>query len=152
MEGSAMVSDRIEREIVIAAPVERVWSLVIEPAFWVGEGDPVQVELREGAEMVSEHAEYGRFPQRIEKIEPQRYISYRWASGFPGEQPREGNSTLVEFTLIPEGGTTRLRVVESGFTELAAPEEARRQSFEDNTGGWAQVLDGLKQRAEQLVA
>lgn len=126
--------------------------MVTEPAFWVGEGDQAQIDLHEGATVVSEHAEYGRFPQRIEKIEPQRYISYRWASAFPGTEPHEGNSTLVEFTLVPEGSSTRLRVVESGFAGLAAPEETRRQSFEDNTGGWAQELDELRQRVEQLVA
>ncbi len=147
-----MVPDRIEREIVIAASIERVWSLVTEPGFWVGEGDPANVELRVGAVLVSEHAEYGRFPMRIEKIEPLHYLSYRWASTFPGEEPGEGNSTLVEFTLEPDHGKTRLRVVESGFAGLTAPEDTRRKSFEDNIGGWAQELDELRQRAEQSGA
>jgi uncharacterized protein YndB with AHSA1/START domain len=147
-----MVSDRIEREIHIAAPLERVWSVVTEPRFWVGEGDPAQADLREGALIMSDHGEYGRYPLRIERIDPQRYVSYRWATTFPGEEPREGNSTLVEFTLVPEGDETRLRVVESGFAELAAPEDTRRTSLEGNTEGWASELDELKKRAEQLVA
>jgi len=144
-----MDTDRIEREIVIAAPVERVWSLVTEPGFWVGEGDPTGVEPREGELLVSEHGEYGRYPMRIERIEPHRYISYRWASTFPGEEPRPGNSTLVEFTLAADGGKTRLRVVESGFAALDAPEETRRRSHVDNTEGWATELEGLRERAEQ---
>jgi len=145
-----MAPDRIEREIVIAAPLDRVWSFVTEPGFWVGEGDPAKADLREGALMVSEHGDYGQFPLRIEKIEPQRYVSYRWASTFPGEEPREGNSTLVEFTLLREGDKTRLRVVESGFAELDAPADTRRKSFEDNIEGWTTELDELRQRAEQL--
>jgi DNA-binding transcriptional ArsR family regulator len=64
-----------------------------------------------------------------------------WASTFPGEEPREGNSTLVELSLIPEGDKTRLRLVESGFAALSAPEETRRKSFEDNVGGRAEELD-----------
>lgn len=147
-----MVKDRIEREIVIAAPVERVWTLVTEPGFWiVGEGRPEQVDVREGALIMSEIPEYGRFPQRIVRIEPPRFISFRWASAFPGEEPREANSTLVEFTLIPEGGETRLSVVESGFTGLAAPEETRRKAFEDNTEGWVGQLDELKRLVEEVA-
>jgi hypothetical protein len=51
--------------------------------------------------------------------------------------------------LTPEGGKTRLRVVESGFAALAGSEELRRQAVKDNTGGWPQELDALKTRAEQ---
>jgi uncharacterized protein YndB with AHSA1/START domain len=145
--GVAMVADHIEREIVIDAPVERVWKALVEPEFWVAEGNTPQ-EFREGATIVSEHAEYGTFPQRIEKVEPHRYLSYRWASAFPGEQPGEANSTLVEFTLVDEGGKTRLRALESGFAGLAATEDHRRSSHEDNVGGWRQVLDELRQKVE----
>jgi hypothetical protein len=51
----------------------------------------------------------------IEKVEPKRYLAFRWANRFPPQQPRQGNSTLVEYTPIPEaaGAKTRLRVVES---------------------------------------
>jgi uncharacterized protein YndB with AHSA1/START domain len=75
-------------------------------------------------------------------------LAYRWASAFPGEELREDNSTLVEFTLTPEGDKTRLRVVESGFAALAGSEELRRQAVKNNAGGWPQVLDALKTRAE----
>ncbi|MER7078456.1 Uncharacterized conserved protein YndB, AHSA1/START domain [Saccharopolyspora kobensis] len=147
-----MVPDRIEREIVIEAPVERVWAALLEPAFWLGEADPAGVEVREGGVLVSEHAEHAEFPQRIEKIDPNRYLSYRWASGFPGAEPDSGNSTLVEFTLTEESGATRLRVVETGFAGLAASEEQRRSSFEDNDGGWAGVLEELKEKVEKQRA
>ncbi len=144
-----MDTDRIEREIVIDAPVDRVWFFVTEPGFWVGEGDPERVELREGATVVSEHAEYGRFPMRVERIEPPRFISYRWASTFPGAEPGDGTSTLVEFSLTADGDKTLLRVVESGFASLAASEETRRKSYEDNVGGWIEELDALKERVEK---
>ena len=100
--------------------------------------------------MVAKNAKYGDFPVRVEKVEPPTYLAYRWASAFPGEELREDNSTLVEFTLTPEGDATRLRVVESGFAALAGPEELRGQAVQDNTGGWPQELDALKTRAEQV--
>jgi uncharacterized protein YndB with AHSA1/START domain len=145
-----MSEDRIEREILIAAPLERVWSLVAEPGFWVADKAslPGTVAI-EGESMVAKNVECGDFPVRVEKVEPPTYLAYRWASAFPGEELREDNSTLVEFTLTPEGDTTRLRVVESGFAALTGSEELRGQAVKDNTGGWPQELDELKTRAEQ---
>ncbi len=145
-----MSEDRIERETLIAAPLERVWSLVAEPGFWVADTASLSGTVaKEGESMVAKSAEYGDFPVRVEKVEPPTYLAYRWASAFPGEELRKNNSTLVEFTLTPEGDQTRLRVVESGFAALAGSEELRSQAVKDNTSGWPQVFDALKTRAEQ---
>ncbi|GAA2682477.1 MULTISPECIES: SRPBCC domain-containing protein [Nonomuraea] len=145
-----MSEDRIERETLIAASLERVWSLVAEPGFWVADRASVSGTVaREGESMVARNAEYGDFPVRVEKVEPPTYLAYRWASAFPGQELREDNSTLVEFTLSQEGDKTRLRVVESGFAALAGSDELRSKALKDNTGGWPQELDALKTRAEQ---
>jgi uncharacterized protein YndB with AHSA1/START domain len=145
-----MSEDRIERETLIAAPLEQVWSLVAEPGFWVADKASLPGTVaKEGELMVAKNAEHGDFPVRVEKVEPPTYLAYRWASAFPGEELREDNSTLVEFTLTPEGGKTRLRVVESGFVALAGSAELRRQAVKDNSGGWPQELGALKTRAEQ---
>ncbi|MFF1799267.1 SRPBCC domain-containing protein [Kitasatospora sp. NPDC058263] len=148
-----MSEDRIERETLIAASPELVWTLVAQPGFWVAEeASLVGTVAREGESMVAKNPEYGVFPVRVEKVEPPTYLAYRWASAFPGEDLREDNSTLVEFTLTPEGTGTRLRVVESGFAALAGSEELRGKAVEDNSGGWPQVLDALRKRAEQPPA
>jgi uncharacterized protein YndB with AHSA1/START domain len=145
-----MSEDRIERETLIAAPLERVWSLVAEPGFWVADKASLPGTVaREGESMVAKNPEYGDFPVRVEKVQPPTYLAYRWASAFPGEELRDDNSTLVEFTLSPEGDQTRLRVVESGFAGLAGSEELRTKAMTDNGGGWPQELDALKARAEQ---
>jgi uncharacterized protein YndB with AHSA1/START domain len=144
-----MSEDRIERETLIAAPLERVWSLVAQPGFWVADEATLPGTVaREGDSMVARNAEYGDFPVRVEKVEPPTYLAYRWASAFPGEELREDNSTLVEFTLTSEGDKTRLRVVESGFASLGGSEELRNKAVENNTGGWPQVLDALRTRAD----
>jgi uncharacterized protein YndB with AHSA1/START domain len=145
-----MSEDRIERETLIAAPLDRVWSLVAEPGFWVADKASLPGTVaREGESMVAKNPEYGDFPVRVEKVQPPTYLAYRWASAFPGEELRDDNSTLVEFTLSPEGDQTRLRVVESGFAGLAGSEELRTKAMTDNGGGWPQELDALKARAEQ---
>jgi hypothetical protein len=43
--------------------------------------------------MVLDHGEHGAFLTRIDKVEPPRFFSYRWASAFPGEEATEENST-----------------------------------------------------------
>lgn len=148
-----MSDDRIERETLIAAPLERVWSLVAQPGFWVADKASLPGTVaREGESMVAKSAEYGDYPVRVERVEPPTYLAYRWASAFPGEELRENNSTLVEFTLAPEGDGTRLRVVESGFAALSGSEELRGRAVKDNTVGWPQELAALKARAEQPSA
>jgi uncharacterized protein YndB with AHSA1/START domain len=142
------VHDRIEREVFIAAPPERVWPLVAEPGFWATDDEGVRgTQVREGDWLVARHSQHGEFPMRVEKVDPPTYLAYRWNSAFPGEELREGNSTFVEFTLTPEAGGTRLRVVESGFAALPTSEENRRNVINDHTAGWADCLPALAARA-----
>lgn len=145
-----MIEDRIERDTLIDAPVERVWPLVATPGFWValpadGEGG----DAVEGGTAVVGHAEHGEFPVRVVKVEPPSYIAYRWAPATPGRDLVEGNSTLVEFTLSAEGGKTRLTVVESGFAALAVPDDVRARTVGNLTEGWPQVLDAAKKHVEE---
>lgn len=148
-----MTSDRIEQEIVIDAPVERVWSVLTDPGYvgkWFGQGEPIRIDLRPGGFMHLDHGEYGIFPCRIEKVDPPNLLVYRWASAYPGDEATDSNSTLVEFTLTPDGEATRLRVVESGFAALTIP-PARQStaSYESHTKGWPEVLGNLRRYAEQ---
>ncbi|MFF3307724.1 SRPBCC domain-containing protein [Streptomyces sp. NPDC002952] len=147
-----MSEDRIERETLIEAPLERVWSLVAQPGFWVADKASLPGTVaQEGETMVARNPEHGDFPVRVEKVRPPTYLSYRWTSAFPGEELREDNSTLVEFTLAQEGDRTRLRVVESGFAQLAGAEDLRVQNHKDHSEGWPLELDALKTRAERSV-
>ncbi|MBB3662522.1 uncharacterized protein YndB with AHSA1/START domain [Prauserella sediminis] len=134
-----MDTDRIEREILIDAPPERVWAELIE-FFWVNaRGGALTVVP--GARLVTRDEHDHEYPIVIERADPHSVLSYRWASAYPGREPGAGNSTLVEFTLTEEAGRTRLQVIESGFATL--PEQDGRQAFQDNTGGWDWVLDRL---------
>ncbi|GAA2366868.1 toxin [Catellatospora methionotrophica] len=145
-----MSEDRIERETLIEASLERVWELVAQPGFWVADKASLPGTVaREGETLLAKNPHHGDFPVRVEKVDPPTYLAYRWASAFPGQELREDNSTLVEFTLTAEGHATRLRVVESGFASLAAPEELRSGAVRDNSGGWPLELEALKARAEE---
>lgn len=140
---------KIERDVLIDAPLERVWALVTEPGWWIGEDRPTGVELREGDVHVVSTKEHGSYPTRVERVEPPRYVAYRWASSWPDTTPDERNSTLIEFTLAEESDGVRLTVVESGFESVEAPEDVRRKTFDDNSGGWTEELAKFKEYAER---
>ena len=147
---------QIERETLIAAPVERVWALLTE-AEHVGRwfcDDGAEIDLKPGGEMVMRWAEHGVGRARIVDLDPPRRFSYRWAAirEHWGEEPDEGNSTLVEFTLAADGDATRLKVVESGFEKLDGSDEQRRVAFDGNSEGWEIQLGNVKGYAERVTA
>jgi uncharacterized protein YndB with AHSA1/START domain len=144
---------QIERETMIAAPVERVWSLLTEAELvgtWFCDAG-AEIDLRPGGAMVLRWTEHGTTHARVVDVEPHRRFSYRWAAEAESEQI-EGNSTLVEFTLDPTDEGTRLRVVESGFEDLAETDEQRRARVEDNSEGWEIQLGRVRERAERVTA
>jgi uncharacterized protein YndB with AHSA1/START domain len=138
-----MVPEQIEREIVIDAPPERVWAVLTQPehvAAWFAQS--VEGDLHPGAAPVLTWKEHGSFPIVVERSNPPSFFAYRWAARSPGADPVAGNSTLVEFSLVPEGEGTRLRVVESGFGSLDAEQE---DYVRDNTEGWKGALSSLQE-------
>ena len=138
-----MVPDRIEREILIAAPLELVWAIVTEPEH-VGRwfSDSAEIDLRPGGNAVFSWDGHGPAYARIEKVEPPHTFAFRWIR--TGAEPHAGNATLVEFTLRAEGENTWLRVVETGFRELDWPEDERERYADENTRGWARELAELE--------
>jgi uncharacterized protein YndB with AHSA1/START domain len=141
----------IRRETFIAAPVARVWSLVSHVGFWVGPDVRFDGVAAEGETVTIDAGECGRFPVRVERLEPPRYAAYRWASAFPGAALSAANSTLVEFDLAEQDGGVVLRVTESGFAGLAGTVEFRRARRADNVGGWAAQLARLAAVAESTA-
>ena len=148
------VEDRIEREIVIDASLDRVWQLVSEPGWWV----PTTAELPDvrtpGHRTVRESEKWGRFEVEVVTMQPQTYAAFRWASQFPGQPLKEGNNTLVEFFVKPaqDAGAVSVTVVESGFAGLDADEAVRKAGVKGNTEGWTLEMADLKKRAEQPAA
>jgi uncharacterized protein YndB with AHSA1/START domain len=147
-----MPNDRIERQISIAAPVERVWEILTTPehvSAWFCDSNPVTIDLRPGGVMNINHGADKAFATRIDKVDPPHYLAYRWASDFPGVLADDTNSTLVEFTLAPEGGGTLLTLSESGFAALASgPEDTG--SYDSHTGGWGEKLKSLSAYSERV--
>jgi uncharacterized protein YndB with AHSA1/START domain len=138
-----MVPERIEREIVIDAPVEVVWSVVTEPEHISGWfSDSADLDLRPGGRAVLHWNDFGTVQGRVERVEPPHFFSFRWAVD-PGRDIDEGTSTLVEFSLRAEQDSTRLTVVETGFQGLARPEDEKQRYFDSHRRGWELELGEL---------
>jgi uncharacterized protein YndB with AHSA1/START domain len=79
----------------------------------------------------------------VERIEPERYFSFRWVPyGIDAEaDPENEPTTLVEFRLEPATEGTLLTIVESGFDRV--PAHRRERAFRMNEGGWAAQAENL---------
>jgi uncharacterized protein YndB with AHSA1/START domain len=141
-----MMPDTIERDVLIHAPQARVWSALTEARHlgsWFGDAG-AEVELRLGGRVRIDWREHGTALGVVEELDPPHAFGFRW-SLISDEPPVPGNSTLVRFTLEPEGDEhTRLRVVESGFRSLDGDATERRRHLEANEAGWRAELEELR--------
>jgi uncharacterized protein YndB with AHSA1/START domain len=142
-----VVPNSIEREVLIDAPVEVVWSIVTEPEHigrWLS--DSAEVDLRPGGDLVLRWDRLsGPARGTVERVERPHLFSFRWVTPEPDRDPSawEGD-LLVEFVLRAEGDGTLLRVVESGFASLDdGTEEQNAELATRHTGGWGMFLDQL---------
>lgn len=144
-----MAVDRVERDVLIEAPIGVVWEVLSQPdqiVRWFV--DEARLDVRPGGEgvltfrqMATNHA--ASFHLRFEAVEPPHRLSYRWVHP-DGEEPRPGNSTLVEFTLAEEGVNTRLRVVETGIQLMPWPDAEKDEFADSHAKGWALHLERLR--------
>jgi uncharacterized protein YndB with AHSA1/START domain len=145
-------TDRIERDVLIAAPVERVWELITSAEHlgrWFGNAG-AEIDLRPGGTLTLSWNEYPAAHGRVETVEPPHHFSYRWLTSGDAQEATPGNSTLVEFMLAAEGGGTRVALVESGFDGLDLDADRRAGRFADHTRGWPLELDELADYATRV--
>jgi uncharacterized protein YndB with AHSA1/START domain len=143
-------TDRIERNIHIAAPLQRVWELITDAKHlgrWFGNAG-ADVDLKPGGAFALHWNDAGSFFGRVEEVEPPHRVAYRWLSKRGSrDEPTPANSTLIEFTLATEGQGTRLAVVESGFDGLEISPDERTALLADHTAGWPRELGELGEYA-----
>jgi uncharacterized protein YndB with AHSA1/START domain len=152
-----MSSDRIEKEVLLRAPLERVWRAISDAdefGRWFGvrfDGPFVAgasvagviTRTTVGDEVAQAQEPYAGKADtwQIVAVEPQRRLAFRWhpyavESGIDYSQEP---TTLVEFTLTETTDGVLLRIVESGFD--AIPAERRASALEHNSEGWAKQTE-----------
>ena len=151
-----IVPDKIEKQILLHAPRERVWRAITDSrefGTWFGmriaqpftAGATVRgtiVPTAVDAEVARQQKPYEgiAFEIVIDRIEPQRLFSFRWHPGAvdPNVDYSAEPTTLVTFELAEVQDGTMLTVTESGFDRI--PLERRASAFTSNEGGWTMVL------------
>jgi uncharacterized protein YndB with AHSA1/START domain len=147
-----MNADEIRKQIVLAAPRERVWSAIAESGefgIWFGVeiigpfvagreavGKIVPTQVDSEVAKLQEPLRGAVFRIRVEQIEPMHLFSFRWHP-FAVDADRNYDSepmTLVSLELADVDGGTLLTITESGFHQL--PIDRRKSALDANTSGW----------------
>jgi uncharacterized protein YndB with AHSA1/START domain len=140
-----MSTDRIEKRVVLRAPRSRVWRAISNSEeFGTWFRITLDGAFAEGRTVRGSHGQF-KVEMLVERIEPERYFSYRWHP-YPNDPAVDYSAepmTLVEFTLedAEGGGGTALTIVESGFDRI--PLARRSEAFRMNDGGWAGQIKNL---------
>ena len=147
------MSDRIEKQIELNAPVARVWRALTdynEFGEWFRVklvGPFVQGQTSRGR-ILHPGYEHIVWEAVIEKMEPERLFSFTWPQIRCHDKERyspdytDAPRTLVEFRLAPTATGTLLTVVESGFENV--PAEWRADALRGNDGGWTQQMKNIE--------
>jgi len=148
-----MSTDRIEKKILLKAPLARVWRALsdsTEFGTWFGmkfDGSfapgavmrGVIVPTKMNSEVANAQKKYEGIPFEIviDRLEPERLFSFRWHPGAvdPAIDYSKEPTTLVVFTLEQMTDGVMLIVTESGFDQI--PLARRAKTFAGNEQGWA---------------
>jgi uncharacterized protein YndB with AHSA1/START domain len=142
-------TDRIEKQVTLAAPRATVWRALTDVSqFNTWFGVELEAPFAPGAEVSGRISikGYQHVTMRIwiERMEPERFFSFRWhpyaVEG--GVDYSAEPTTLVTFTLEEVAGGCQLTIVESGFD--AIPESRRAKAFAMNSNGWAGQIENIR--------
>jgi uncharacterized protein YndB with AHSA1/START domain len=141
--------DKVEREIVVRAPMERVYAALTQPEqFTKWWPRAIEGKFATGEHPVLDFGDFGKCSFFIVAMQPHHYFAYRWAQGAATPEdsiadPRTQPNSLVEFMLEKVDGGTRVRVIESGLASL--PDEHYNRSIGGIAEGW-RILTGLLEK------
>lgn len=150
----AFQNDSVITEIEIAAPPERVFNALIDPAqltrWFTNPGCPTKLwemdakaggryryVTEEGSTKVNEVSQFECHGEILE-IDPPRLLAYSWIANW---HENKSLRTIVRWELSGSAAGTRVRVTHSGL----APEPA---AHKDYSGGWTGALQMLKEFME----
>jgi uncharacterized protein YndB with AHSA1/START domain len=135
MQTNSATSLPIVKEVVLDAPVEKVWKALTdknEMKKWYFDIAEFKPEVGYKFSFLGEKA--GRkFVHlcTILEVEKNKKISHTWTyEGVEGE-------TIVRYELFPEGNQTRLRLTHEGLENLPQNEDYARANFQE---GWNHII------------
>jgi uncharacterized protein YndB with AHSA1/START domain len=124
----------IKKEIIIEAPVSKVWDHITDSqkiAGWLMQND---FEPKVGKEFFLQCDEHGKMRCVVKEIVPHKKLVYSFQTKAPNAD------TLVTITLAPEGKATKLTLVHTGWDALPPSEQAQASNYDN---GWSALLQEL---------
>jgi uncharacterized protein YndB with AHSA1/START domain len=149
------LSDRIDKDIVLRAPLDRVWRAISsarEFGAWFGV-DVSDGEFAPGARVRGRvtHPGYEHlvWDVVVERMEPPHVLAWRWHPDAVDADKDYSSEpmTLVTFELREAAGGTQLHISESGFDRL--PADRRDRAYRGNEEGWSGQLRAIEQHVAQ---
>jgi uncharacterized protein YndB with AHSA1/START domain len=149
-------TDRIQKQVILKAPLERVWKAVSDASKfgeWFGvlfegpfaagkamKGKIVPTKADPEVAKMQEPYAGATFDCIVDRIEPMTLFSFRWHpfAVDPAVDYSQEPTTLVTFQLEPVPGGTQLTITESGFDSI--PLARRAKAFEMNGEGWTHQM------------
>ena len=143
------MSNAIEKQIELKAPVSRVWRALTDHNEF-GEWFRVKLENPFVPGQVSRGRilypgyEHLTWEATVKKMEPEKLFSFTWHpyAVDPKQDYASEPATLVEFKLEPKGNGTLLTLTESGFDAL--PKDRAFEAFRSNEGGWTEQMKNIE--------
>lgn len=166
-----MNTDRLEKKILLRAPLSRVWRALTDIRqfeAWFGvkfdrpftpgaalRGIIVGTSVDPGVAQAQKAHGDQPFEITIEQMVPEKLFSFRWHPHAldPGVDYSTEPTTLIAFTLEEVAGGIQLTVTESGFDRI--PLARRATAFNANEQGWAlvvQLIDKYLTHAESSTS
>jgi uncharacterized protein YndB with AHSA1/START domain len=148
------MTDRIERQIELKAPVSRVWRALTDYRefgewFRVKLDGPFVPGQASRGQITHPGYKHVRWEAVVQAIEPERLFSFTWHpyAVDPNMDYSNEAPTLVEFRLEETASGTLLRVTESGFDKI--PSHRRAEALRMNEGGWEEQMKNIDRYVAQ---
>ena len=147
-------TDRIEKQILLKAPIERVWRALTDTAefsswFCVGiSGEFIPGQTISGPVRHPGY-EHLTWTATIERMEPYKQFAWRWHPHAieSNKDYSHEPTTLVVFELSEVPGGTLLKVTESGFDGI--PPERRDTAYRGNSEGWSIQMGNIERHVSK---
>ncbi|WP_411835212.1 SRPBCC family protein [Paenibacillus pabuli] len=135
MESSSALPD-IRQQLLLHAPVEKVWEIVSTAKGMASWFMPSNLEPVEGHEFILEAGPFGNSPCKVTEVQPLHKLSFRW-----------GKDWTLSFELVEQAQGTDFTLIHSGWdadklTEFGQAHAMVRERMEQ---GWTGIVQKLAQ-------
>ncbi|MCG7378261.1 SRPBCC domain-containing protein [Paenibacillus sp. ACRSA] len=138
MESASALPD-IRQQVLLHAPVSKVWEIVSTAQGMGRWFMPSDLEATEGHEFILEAGPFGQSPCKVIEVKPEHKLSFRWGKDWTLSFELEEQSEGTQFTLIHSGWDA------DQLTEFGQAHAIVRERMEQ---GWAGIVQKLAQEVQ----